>query len=373
MAPRTGPQGVTNQDVANRAGVTFLDASRPSTQTPVDQAALLSYLLGPQAPGYGQKYGGFPTATYGQAAVEGQAFAIADLARQAFQQAAINKQELENAAEQDYRNNQRAIASKYRYAQPSQQVSQAAAAVGEADDPAQKMLARAKLQATIGRESASRKAQLDNLQTTLSRQLDADIASQVTPYQQVFESLAYSPSQLAQQIAVSRYGYDPMLASGLFGGATDLKYDTQVRSLEEAQRRAMGYDTSLSNDEILAQRMTPEEFANYQLAKADAAYQNVFEPDYTEIDRNIQQSYGVDPASIVNVDTDVAREAMSDDTFLASVNSYRDLMATNEDRYVSGEAAANAYAKEYLERSADPVRAQILLDILRQYSFLIGP
>lgn len=367
MAPRTGPRGVTNEDVANRAGVTYVYAPEtPAQQNQVNQQALLSYVLGGQAPGYGMKYGGFPTASYGQAAVEGQAFAIADLARQAAQQAAIKEQEL---TAQAYLDNRPATAAKYRYAQPSQQVKEAGAAIGEADTPIQKMLARARMQAVMDRESIARS---EEFQPSVTARLEADLASQVDPYLQVGEALSYSPSQLAQQIAVSRYGYDPMLASGLFGGATDIKYATQAQSLEEARRRAEGYDTSLSNDEILASTMSPEEFYQYQLDKANAAYENLYAPDYTDVDRNLQEVYGVDPSSIVNVDTDVAREAMSDNTFLASVNAYRASMETNEDDFMSGEEAANAYAKDYLASTGDPVRAQILLDILRQYSFLIG-
>ena len=371
MAPRTGPRGVTNQDVADRAGVSYVAVPPSSQPAPVDQSALLNYVLGGQAPGYGMKYGGFPTAGYGQAAIEGQAFGIADLARQAAQQAAVREQELNFAAQQDVMNNRRAVASRYRF--DYQQSPEIEAVDFPADgNAAQRMLARGRLKAAVDAQTAAREAGLQRMQDKVERQLESDFASQVTPYQQVSEALSYSPSQLAQQIAVSRYGYDPMLAAGLFGGQTDIKYATQAQSLEEARRRAEGYDTSLSNDEILASTMSPEEFYQYQLDKANAAYENVYAPDYTDVDRNLQEVYGVDPSSIVNVDTDVAREAMSDNTFLASVNSYRDLMATNEDEYVSGEEAANAYAKEYLERSGDPVRAQILLDILRQYSFLIG-
>ena len=102
MAPRTGPRGVTNEDVANRAGVTYVYAPEtPAQQNQMNQQALLSYVLGGQAPGYGMKYGGFPTAGYGQAAIEGQAFGIADLARQAAQQAAVREAELKQIAGED--------------------------------------------------------------------------------------------------------------------------------------------------------------------------------------------------------------------------------------------------------------------------------
>lgn len=363
MAPRTGPRGVTNEDVANRAGVTYV--YRPETPAQ-QQEALLSYVLGGQAPGYGMKYGGFPTAGYGQAAIEGQAYGIADLARQAAQQAAIREAELVSQAGIE---NRQATAAKYRYARPSEEVSASLSAVERASTPEQKAAQRDLLRATMGRESLRRQ---EEQQPEVLRRLRTDLASQVAPYEQVSETLGYSPSQLAQQIAVSRYGYDPMLAAGLFGSQTDIKYSTQAQAMEDAQRRAQGYDTSLSNDEILATTLTPEQFYQYQLAKANAAYENVFSPDYSVDDQVLQEAYGVDPSSIVNIDTDTARQIMNDNTFLETVNSYRDLMTTNADDFVTGEEAANSYARQYLEQVGDPVRALVLVDILRQYSFLIG-
>lgn len=371
MAPRTGPRGVTNQDVADRAGVSYVAVPPSSQPAPVDQSALLNYVLGGQAPGYGMKYGGFPTAGYGQAAIEGQAFGIADLARQAAQQAAVREAELFSSADRQLRPVESQTASDMRRAQ-RQASTGSGAGLSQSENPIARYIGQKIIGSRFQDLSAQREADLERLQAPIRTQLESDIANQVEPARQVAQTLgAFTPSQLAQQIAVSRYGYDPMLASGLFGGQTDIKYATQAQSLEEARRRAMGYDTSLSNDEILALTMSPEEFYQYQLDKANAAYENLYAPDYTDVDRNLQEVYGVDPSSIVAVSTDVAREAMSDDTFLASVNAYRASMETNEDEFMSGEEAANAYAKDYLASTGDPVRAQIMLDILRQYSFLI--
>ncbi len=363
MAPRTGPRGVTNEDVANRAGVTYV--YRPETPAQ-QQEALLSYVLGGQAPGYGMKYGGFPTAGYGQAAIEGQAFGIADLARQAAQQAVVREAELKRIAGDDLMGNRQAIASKYRF---NYQQSPEIDAVDFPSDgtPMQKLLAKAKLKSAVEAQRASREAELEELQKPVTSQYQADIASQVDPYRQIAERLNYSPSQLAQQIAVSRYGYDPMLAAGLFDTQMDMDYYDRA---QQAERQALGFGST--NEEYLFDLLGPEAYRQYQENKALQAYESVFAEDFSETDRNLQEAYGVDPSSIVNIDTDTARQVMNDNTFLTDVNTYRDLMATNEQDFISGEEAANSYAKEYLELTGDPVRAQILLDILRQYSFLIG-
>ncbi len=338
MAPRTGPRGVTNEDVANRAGVTYV--YRPETPAQ-QQEALLSYVLGGQAPGYGMKYGGFPTAAYGQAAIEGQAYGIADLARQAAQQAVIRDAELE--------------------AQRVEQIGQIRGQAAEENRQYRRM-------ARFDQPIQERRAAIKALEQPIQSQYDKDFASQVKPYAQIANSLdVYTPSQLAQQIAVARYGYDPMLASGLFGTQMDMDYYDRV---QQAERQALGFGST--NEEYLFDLLGPEAYGNYQRQKAFQNFDQVFAEDFSETDRNLQEAYGVDPSSIVNIDTDTARQVMNDSTFLASFNSYRDLMTSNEDNFVTGEEAANAYARQYLEQSGDPVRAQILRDILRQYSFLIG-
>lgn len=366
MAPRTGPRGVTNEDVANRAGVTYVYQPETPAQ---QQQALLSYVLGGEAPGYGMKYGGFPTAGYGQSAIEGQAFGIADLARQAAQQAAVREAELKGAASEDVGRNLQAVASKYRYDyRPSAQVRELGMALGQAEDNTSKQLmARAQLKAAVESERKARQTELENLQEPILRKLETDIRSQVEPYRQVSQTLgAYSPSQLAQQIAVSRYGYDPMLAAGLFGGQTDINYATQVRGLEEAQRRAMGYDTSLTNDEILAQTLSPEEFQAYQLAKANAAYENATKPNYSQEDIALFDVYGTTPSN------ESERQIMLDPSF-------RTLVEKSKQRMLEADAAINPNAeiativREFVQTGGNPAYAIMLDDILSRFSFLIEP
>ncbi len=342
MAPRTGPRNVTNEDVANRAGVTYVYAPEtPAQQNQMNQEALLSYVLGGQAPGYGMKYGGFPTAGYGQAAIEGQAYGIADLARQAAQQAVVREAELR--------------------AQREEQIAQVRGQAAEENRQYRRI-------ARFDQPAQERRAEIKALEQPIQSQYDKDFVSQVKPYAQIANSLdVYTPSQLAQQIAVARYGYDPMLASGLFGTQMDMDYYDRV---QQAERQALGFGST--NEEYLFDLLGPETYRDYQTRKAFQNFDQVFAEDFSETDRTLQETYGVDPSSIVNFDTDTARQVMNDNTFLASVNAYRASMETNEDDFMSGEEAANAYARDYLASTGDPVRAQILLDILRQYSFLIG-
>lgn len=364
MAPRTGPRGVTIEDVANRAGVPTYVNTSSSQAPPIDAATLANFLIGGQAPGYGQRYGGFPTAAFGSAAIQGQAFQIADLARQAQALAAQRQFDLESAAGEDIAQSRSAIASKYRYAQPSPEIARLGRAVQEAETPVQRMLARGQMKAAMDAESTGRRGELSALVDPVQSRLQSDLATQVAPAQGIAEALgAFTPSQLAQQIATSRYGYDPMLAAGLFGAQTDIDYEAQQQAIRDAQMSQMGYNVGMTNDEILASRLTPEEFQQYQLEKALGAYENTM-GDTTAEDQDLFSVYGVLPSN------DQEREIMMDDGFANVVANARATMMSQKS--VDPRSAAGQIARGFLQQNpGEPARARLLDEILRQYAFLI--
>lgn len=360
MAPRTGPRGVTNEDVANRAGVTYVYAPEtPAQQNQVNQQALLSYVLGGQAPGYGMKYGGFPTAGYGQAAIEGQAFGIADLARQAAQQAAVRKAELRSATDRQLRTAESQTASEMRRAQ--RQAASTFGGLSESEDPMARYIGQKITGSRFQDLSGEREADLGRRTTSIETQLESDLTSQVDPYQQISEALNYSPSQLAQQIAVSRYGYDPMLASGLFGTQMDIDYSDRV---QQAQRQELGLD--LSNDEYLFNILGPEGYREYQENKALQAYENVMQPNYDQEDLALYEFFGTVPGN------EVEREIMLDEDFQRLVGEGRESLRL-ADKATNPNAVVAKIARNYMEAGGDPVRAMLLQDILTQYSFLVKP
>lgn len=361
MAPRTGPRGVTNQDVADRAGVSYVAVPQSSQPAPVDQSALLNYVLGGQAPGYGMKYGGFPTAGYGQAAIEGQAFGIADLARQAAQQAAVREQELFSAADRQLRPVESQTASDMRRAQ-RQASTGLGAGLYQSENPMGRYIGQKIIQSRFQDLSAQREAELERLQAPIRTQLESDIASQVEPAQQIAQTLgAFTPSQFAQQIAVSRYGYDPMLASGLFSTEMDLDYSDRV---QQAQRQALGL--GLSNDEYLFELLGPEGYKEYQQNKALQAYENVMQPDYDQQDLALYEFFGTVPSN------EVEREIMLDEDFQKLVGESRESLRL-ADKAINPNAVVATIARNYMEAGGDPVRAMLLEDILTRYSFLVQP
>lgn len=359
MAPRTGPQGVTNEDVARRAGVTYVYAPATNQPTTIDPAMLNAYLIGGQAPGYGMKYGGFPTATYGEAAITGQAYGIADLARQAAEQAQFEREQIGLDYETDAR---RALAAKYRY-QPSQALESYVPPFEGATE-AQKVMRQSALQSAIAEESQKRMSEMYNTDTPAYRAAQQKIAS--LPSVQLSEALGvFTPSQLAQQIAVSRYGYDPMLAAGLFGEGVNTAYANQQEVARQAQLQAMGYNIGLSNDEILASQLSPEEFEQYQMAKARQALETAT-TDTTAQDEQIASQYGIAPSN------NTERQIMGDPAFL---DLFRKGIAEMQKLTVASPAqAASAVARQYLtENPTQTVRAILLEDLLSQYAFVAQP
>jgi hypothetical protein len=287
------------------------------------------------------------------------------LARQAQELAAMREIELGDIAASKIAPERLAMGAKYRYDyRPNEAMRNVGAAFNKAETPLQRMLAQAQLQSAVESQRASRQQELTAREAPILAQYESDVAQQVAPARSLAEALgSFTPSQLAQQIAVSRYGYDPMLASGLFGAQTNLDYADQQQAIQDAQLRAMGYNTGLSTDEILAQQLSPEEFQQYQINKALGSYKNTM-TDYTQEDQNLFSAYGVVPSN------NMERQVMLDPKFYNIVEQSKTAMM--EQSGVNPTAAASAIARQYLiDNPNQTARAVMLEDILRNYAFVI--
>jgi hypothetical protein len=379
---------VTIEDVANRAGVPTYVNTSSSQAPPIDAATLATYLFGGQAPGYGQRYGGFPTAAFGSAAIQGQAFQIADLARQAQALAEQRQADLVAAADRQQRTIESQTASEYRRQQrragqglenlmrtpvpesnkvvygPEGFLVNRNRRESEDTRPAAILAASQSFKERSKALEADRKAAMESQLAPVISQLESDLATQVDPARGIAQALgAFTPSQLAQQIATSRYGYDPMLAAGLFGAQTDLDYAAQQQAIRDAQMSQLGYNVGMTNDEILASRLTPEEFQQYQLQKALGSYENTMGGTTAE-DEDLFSVYGVLPSN------DQEREIMMDDKFANVVANARATMMSQKS--VDPRSAAGQIARGFLQQNpGEPARARLLDEILRQYAFLI--
>lgn len=349
MALRTGPQGVTNADVARRAGVNYAPAGLDNSSPPVNYDALIQYILGPQAPGYGQKYGGYPTAEYAKQAVLGQAFGMSDLAQQAAQYAQSNASDV--------------------YKKYAPQVKEVTNYANNLNDS---RLSRGRMLEEVGSSPALRSAERAATRSDLTNQF----ANETAPSRNLADAFgAYTTSDFARQIAEKRYGYDPMLAAGLFGQDVNLSYDSQQQALADMQMRSQYPTFGMTQDEILANTMTPEEYSQYQYDKAYSSYNNVYDDTmFTELDNELIQAYGVDPSSITVYPTETVREAMQSPDFLTLVQTSLQNMKTYADADVglTGTEIASKAAQDYNDQNPGQiVRAKILYEILKQLSFSV--
>jgi hypothetical protein len=214
--------------------------------------------------------------------------------------------------------------------------------------------------------------------TNLTPGLEAALAKQVTPYENVATGFANTPlSQFAQQIAVNRYGYDPALAQGLFG--TDI--DVQAMKDEAALFAAQNPQLNMSPAEIVRYQFGEEALNQYLQQQAEQALMGSPSQQRTEaelaqdaanapIDAELYSVYATAPGDLSSaLNADVARQYMSDPNFLAQFQAGTTQIYDEMGKGISGADAVNAYIQNYLNTTGDPVSARILEELLSNVSF----
>jgi hypothetical protein len=214
--------------------------------------------------------------------------------------------------------------------------------------------------------------------TNLTPALEAALAEQVTPYETVAQGFANTPlSQFAQQIAVNRYGYDPALAAGLFDTSVDIQSLKDEADLFAAQNPQL----SMSPAEIVYNQLGEEGLNQYLQQQAEQALIGSPSQQRTEaelaqdaanapIDAELYSAYATAPGDLSSaLNADVARQYMSDPNFLAQFQAGTTQIYDEMGKGVSGADAVNAYIRNYLNETADPVSARILEELLSNIAF----
>ena len=406
MFPKIGPRGTTIQDVmgvaqngaqANKSQYVYAPQSiTPPATTTFDYASLLA---GQPAATYGQKYGGMPTAEYAKAMILGaaqQARSVGELAAMQAQQATadLEQQFAQNFDEQlatnlDYANTM----SKQPLLDPSKYTTQGYGPTWFEDTERNKQDAYGAYMDRLNMydlPSAQRQltdtgfmipgdttlgANRNTAQKQLEPQLTRDYASQVQPYQDLAESIGNIPlSQLAQQIAVQRYGYDPALAQGLFDQGVDIQALTDQQTLFGLMNPAL----SLSPEEKIYQQYGQEGLDQYIQQQAQSSLygtpteQTALEQQaYAEVDTNLFGLYAVTPAEVLPENPDVARSYMSDQNFLAQFQTGVTLMAATQPG-ISPNVAANEFLLKYANENPDPVGIRIMQELIDSTVTFLG-
>ena len=209
----------------------------------------------------------------------------------------------------------------------------------------------------IARNAAERQTQI-NLQPSY----DASLAQQVTPYANLAEGIGNIPlSQLAQQMAVQRYGYDPALAQGLFDQSVDIQALTDQQTLYGL----MNPDLSYTPEERIRQLYGQEELDQYNQQQAQTSLygtpteQTALEQQqFSELDTDLFGVYASTPAEVYAENPNVAREYMADPVFLSEFQAgVTEIAGAGQGLQTT---TATQFLTDYWNASSDPVRSKIM-------------
>lgn len=422
VTPRTGPRGATVQNLIDvaRFGLPALPRTTiPQTASPYELPENLateaqSSIVGGPGPGYGLKYGGFPSASQWQQAIMGEAmgaYELADLARQQAAQADLRYYDeltgrvgervapiaslagVRPGANLSAQDREKLMAG-YQGVQKFGRTPEYLAALdsqnadkfglfGQQGETANQIMRRAY-------ESMLNAPNLDVNQRAAVEQRTKELGwfpeeqalyerrRAADPYVAAPEQLASmiesTPiSQYAQQIAVARYGMDPALAAGMFGPQTDINYQ---KMMNDAQLYSMGYTGDTTGEFILRNR-GPEAYQQYMNQLADDALYGteaeqqryLDELDAQEnraLDQDIANTYGFYPEEFGDIPAEEVRTRANDPTF-------QDIYTQSIDAIMGGafnvDEAEAAYMN-YLKQTGDSVGARILQEAISKFDFV---
>lgn len=389
---KTGPRGTTLADVQRIAAEGIpgwrpgmpVPTVRPSTvapaPAPLNEAAILSGMIGGQAPTYGEKYGGQPSATYFASQVKGEAYNALMAGQRAAEEAARLGEpfDLAYARETDVTNPASAAGKTLKEAESVMAVPlkdlAARMARGKVSDQDMYGAAMARMNAVRGTGDYLTEG---GATPTIREQMRSNAVGSVEPaaraaraaglassgaaqYQQLADLVGgLSPSELMQQIAVKRYGYDPGLAAGLFPMTEDLKYQNMLNDAYNAQiMRDYGFDPSATVAEMILQTQGPEALMQWQEQKANealygspseilAADKAMLDAENALIDQEARTNYGFDPKKVPIAEPEYVRNLLTDPAFVNSLTEARNaIFAENQDPLEVSSRIAAQYADE---------------------------
>lgn len=389
---KIGPRGVTIEDVAARA------ANRQPTYT---QENVIPFLVGQPSPTAGQRYGGFKTDTEAKRQILGEAYnaklveqiANEEAARvaaaheqkyldivnpesQAFKETLKGNRELAatplNTLAWQMAKGPKPTAEDYYGAN----MARINAVRGTGDYTPQQLEemypGRTLTQSEANALEMINRPALQNLESNLK--YDPRIAD----LEDLANIIRMAPlSDLAQKIAVERWGYDPGMAAGTFTMAEDLKYQNMLTDSILAQKMAENpaVNPNLTIAEMILMNEGTDALMNYQQQQMDyamngtptqqlAAAQQQIEIEQAVYDQSVREKYGFDPKRVGDIDAQIVRELTLDPIFTKALDDARQEVNDGRDAF----DVATEYAAKYLEDSNnDNVGAEALGEIIANF------
>lgn len=398
---KVGPRGATLEAVqavaSGNVPVITNTANRPlPPREPINQEELRAQMFGGPAPGYGQKYGGYPTASYFENAVRGEAMNILAAQQEVNAEAERQAQAIDEQYAFDMDPTRggvlgRKLQENRRIAStPLQELASemAGGTPGYWDlygaNMARMNAARGAVGGTVVDETTGQRrpaTMADNARAMVQQELDQRRERDlrlfgVSRVQDIADSMAmYTPSELMQIIAVEKYGYDPALAAGLFPVSEDLDYQQTLQEARIADAIRQGAtDPNSTVAETILDRYGVDALEQYKLQQAEyamygtpqqqlAAAQADQEANDALFDEESRTTFGIDPRNVGDFDANYVRDLLSNPTFTDYLIKARNDIVKGKDPLDASESAGKDYAKA----TGDMLGATALAEMLASF------
>lgn len=410
-SPRQGIGGVTLQNVANvgRFGSQAMPQNQmasttqnrptrffnpPGTSPKISDEDLEAFLFGDVSPTAGARYAGFPTQSAWESAITGRAYDIlgqANLARQLAQQeedrilgelsADAARREAKYQSDID-----RALAP---LAPPSVKDLFTGGFRGQLE---QMPTTIPTVQENLGRAMATRDivgATVDEREADRAlRQLSTNVDPSLNLSQQI---LAYTPAELAQEIAVRQYGMNPQLAAGTFGPDWESQYYNDLVALDTAQRdyerMQQGFYPETMEETIFrvggveALNQYREDAASKAMGTDPVSIAEEEERQQSGLNDEVDdvladQYFGITPGQITSkVDEPIIRSVMNDPRFKAAFDEMAQAFqpgGSQFSQYDTQEMRRMKINEKAFDIYGATVQATVLADLIASWS-LTGP
>jgi hypothetical protein len=414
---KTGPRGASYQDLVDvaRFGLKALprtvvkSTAKPYTLPSGVGQRLTSELIGGPSPYIGEKYAGFETRSDLLAAPEGEADYIYGIARLAEQQAA-------EAADRHFYDRNRQVAGQLSSiaglagVRPGANLSTAdreqlmrgyrgVREFGETPEyeaaldvpleyqqmyggrPANEIMRQA-YETMLNAPRLGRDEQAAASERAISglgwfpeanQMMEAQMAGDpnVAGPQQLAQLIKSTPfSQYAQQVAINKYGMDPMLAAALYPRSLDADY---ANMQDEADLAEAGFRNE-SMAEYIFRNDGQDAYDQWMRQKADEAlygsaseqeaYLKALEEDANlQFDQQIADNYGFYPSDIKGIPADEVRARASDPVFQEYLAKGIDAIQGGD----FGDMVGAAEAQNYITQTGDRVGARILAQAIATF------
>lgn len=189
--------------------------------------------------------------------------------------------------------------------------------------------------------------------------------------EQLAELITATPySEYAKQIAINKYGMDPMLAAGIYTRALDtdyanMQYDANMSDADFINESMVEYIFRNDGPEALDQymRQMADEGLYGSQAEQERYLKTLEEQENLQFDQQIADNYGFYPSDISGIPPNEVRTRVSDPVFQEYLAKGIDAIQGGD----FGDMVGAAEAQNYIAQTGDRVGARILAQAIATF------